>query len=121
MAVGVVVGYLTLTSNVGVEDSYFKGNACVGGVCGWNSGGTITNCYHTGAVSATGEYAYVGGVCGENYGTITNCYHTGAVSAIAENAWVGGVCGLNSAIDGTTTITNCYHTGTVSATSVLTY
>ena len=76
--------------NVGVVDSYFNGEDCVGGVCGmnWHDGTegimsvTITNCYNTGAVS--GDY-YVGGVCGDNsYDTyietppsvtIMNCYY----------------------------------------------
>ena len=45
----------------------------VGGVCGENNNrGTITNCYNTVDVTGTGN---VGGVCGYNYsGTITNCY-----------------------------------------------
>lgn len=43
-----------------------------GGVCGCNSG-TIKSCYNTASVS--GQYS-VGGVCGKNYnGTITNCYY----------------------------------------------
>ena len=44
----------------------------VGGVCGLSSG-TIKSCYNTASVS--GQYS-VGGVCGKNYnGTITNCYY----------------------------------------------
>jgi len=39
--------------NVGVVDSYFKGNEFVGGVCGRNEG-TITNCYNTGNLTAMG-------------------------------------------------------------------
>ena len=101
-------------SNLGVEDSYFKGRFHIGGVCGKNDG-TITNCYHTGAVSATGEYASVGGVCGYNYnGTITNCYNTGAVSGTGSDARIGGVCGENYYAGGTATVTNCYNTGAVS-------
>ena len=41
---------------------------------------TITNCYNTGTVTATGYNASVGGVCGKNnYGTITNCYYDNTV------------------------------------------
>ncbi|WP_317336790.1 GLUG motif-containing protein, partial [uncultured Ruminococcus sp.] len=97
-----VVGSGGKVSNVGVENSYFNGDYGVGGVCG-ASIGAITNCYNTGAVSATGEDAFVGGVCGVSAGAITNCYNTGAVSATATNVYVGGVCGLNYG-----TITNCY-------------
>ena len=51
--------------NVGVVDSYFNGDWYVGGVCGNNNYGTITNCYNTGTVRGTGN----------NDGTITNCYY----------------------------------------------
>ncbi len=86
-------------SNVGIVDSYFNGAKFVGGVCGYNEGGTITNCYNTGSVSGSGN---VGGVCGENFdSTITNCYNTGSVSGSGD---VGGVCGNNNS-----KITNCYY------------
>ena len=99
-------------SNVGVVDSYFKGTNNVSGVCGYNNGGTITNCYNTGNVSGS---SCVGGVCGYNDGgTIENCYNTGTVSG---SRLVGGVCGYNYApSDRTATITNCYNTGAVSGT-----
>ncbi len=119
--------------NVGVIDSYFRGKESVGGVCGENNNGAITNCYNAGEVSGddssvgglcgynnggkitkcynVGEisdgYQYVGGVCGYNNGTIENCYNTGEVNA---NQGVGGVCGNN----GEGTIENCYNTGEVS-------
>ncbi|MGN0585377.1 MAG: GLUG motif-containing protein [Ruminococcus sp.] len=65
-------------SNVGVVDSYFKGNQFIGGVCGCNQEGTITNCYNTGTVS--GE-SYVGGVCASNGGLIANCYYLKSTAA----------------------------------------
>ena len=111
-----VVGSGGSVSNVGVVDSYFKGKKHVGGVCGLNYGGTITNCYNRGTVSGSGR---VGGVCGyNNYGgTIENCYNTGTVSGSGD--WVGGVCGCNYApSDRTATITNCYNTGAVSGTGL---
>lgn len=55
--------------NVGVVDSYISATGdkvCVGGVCGYNVGGTIENCYNTGTITATaqatGIYSSVGGV-----------------------------------------------------------
>ena len=91
-------------SNVGVVDSYFKGNYYVGGVCGYSYFAAISNCYNTGAVSGS---QYVGGVCGYSYyGAISNCYNTGAVSG---SSYVGGVCGYNKY----GTITNCYFDSTV--------
>ena len=108
--------------NVGVVDSYFNGAYNIGGVCGKNYNGTITNSYNTGAVH--GDY-YVGGVCGMNHAeiddqaataTISNCYNTGAING---SWYVGGVCGQNKATsngevgDITATITNCFNTGPV--------
>ena len=98
--------------NVGVVDSYFKGNDFVGGVCGRNDG-TITNCYNAGNLTAIEESsATIGGICGYNGGTIANCYNTGTVAATGSVASVGGVCGCSIA-----PILNCYNIGTVTATS----
>ena len=97
--------------NVGVVDSYFKGNDFVGGVCGRNDG-TITNCYNAGNLTAIESSATIGGICGYNSGTVTNCYNTGTVTATGSVASVGGVCGCSIA-----PISNCYNIGTVTATS----
>lgn len=97
--------------NVGVVDSYFKGNNFVGGVCGRNDG-TITNCYNAGNLTAIESSATIGGICGYNSGTVTNCYNTGTVTATGPVASVGGVCGCSIA-----PISNCYNIGTVTAAS----
>ena len=123
-------------ANAGIWDSYFYGTSKVGGVCGNNYTGTITNCYNTGSVSGLGNLGgvngyndggtitnsynagsvsgterYVGGVSGYNDGgTITNCYNVGSVGG---SGYVGGVNGWNKGI-----ITNCYNTGSVSGTGV---
>ena len=122
--------------NTGVIDSYFRGYSFVGGICGENNSGTITDCYNTGTVSSS--YNYAGGVCAVNRNTITGCYNTGRVSGrsrvggvsgwngnsgtiigcyntgtvSSSNNYVGGVCGYNY-----TTITGCYNTGKVSGSS----
>ena len=90
-------------ANAGILDSYFYGTSKVGGVCGNNYTGTITNCYNTGSVSGLGT---LGGVSGYNSkGTITNCYNVGSVSG---SGYVGGVNGWNKG-----TITNCYYDSTI--------
>lgn len=125
-------------ANAGILDSYFYGTSKVGGVCGNNYTGTITNCYNTGSVSGigtaggvsgyndngsitncyntgnvSGSSGFVGGVSGYNDGgTITNCYNIG--SSVSGSGYVGGVSGDNSK----GTITNCYNTGSVSGTGV---
>lgn len=126
--------------NLGVVNSYIKGNNYVGAVCGSNNvGGKIENCYNAGYVdgnrhqvgglcgSNNGEIAcsynkgtvagvqLVGGVCGLNEnGTIANCYNAGSVRGTGYN--IGGVCGINRAMEQnvTSTITNCYNIGNVS-------
>ncbi|MGN0700804.1 MAG: chitobiase/beta-hexosaminidase C-terminal domain-containing protein, partial [Oscillospiraceae bacterium] len=108
-------GYSTgLIMNVGVIDSSVTGKGCISGVCGYNDGGTVTNCFNTGTVS--GEYN-VGGVCGYccSGAVVTYCYNTGAISGtVAESSSIGGVSG--SGYNGCT-ITNCYNTGAVSGKS----
>ena len=120
--VGLFGGICGTVMNVGVIDSYFKGQSYVGGVCGMiKNYGTITNCYNKGAVSGDRE---VGGVCGWMYSsstitksTITDCYNTGKVSG---KEYVGGVCGSIAVYDSeTATVTNCYNTGSVSGTSAV--
>ena len=103
--------------NVGVVDSYFKGNEYVGGVCGSNYG-TITNCYNAGNLTAIQSGANIGGICGDTDGTITNCYNTGTVTATGTTSYVGGVCARTGS-DGI--ISNCYNTGTVTATGTTSY
>ncbi|NMP36544.1 MAG: hypothetical protein GX051_00250, partial [Clostridiales bacterium] len=88
--------------NTGVINSYIRGVISVGGICGSNVSGDITNCYNTGTVSASNYY--VGGVCGSNGGSVTGCYNTGAVSGSDS---VGGVIGSNNG-----TVTNCYYLDT---------
>ena len=96
--------------NGSITNSYNTGNISgtsnVGGVCGYKSNGSITNSYNIGIISGTSN---VGGVCGDNEnGSITNSYNTGNISG---NMSIGGVCGYTNG-----SITNSYNTGTVSGT-----
>jgi len=102
-----VLGEGGTLQNLGVKASYIKGNNFVGGVCGYNDSGPVTNCYNTGSVEGNSQ---VGGVCGRNDGTVSNCYNTGSVTGTGDH--VGGVCGLNYDV----TVTNCYNTGSVEGT-----
>ncbi len=93
-----------------VENCYntvsVSGKNYVGGVVGYNNGGSVTNSYNTGAGTVTGTGDYVGGVVGYNRGIVENCYNTGTVSGLDS---VGGVAGLNHG-----SVKNCYNTGSVS-------
>ena len=100
---GVVTG-MVFVSDLGIEDSYFKGKSYVGGLVGYSSGTfSITNSYNAGTVS--GSDNSVGGLVGYSSGTltITNSYNAGAVSG---NGYVGGLVGFNN--EGTLTITNSF-------------
>lgn len=103
-------GYISdgAIQNVGVVDSYFYGRNYVGGVCGENFGGAITNCYSTSMVAGVN---YVGGVCGQNRGGVTACYNTGTVSGSNSSSSAGGICGNNYG-----GITNCYNAAAVKGT-----
>ena len=109
--------------NLGVTDSYVKGEKYVGCVIGFNSADsdiatvTVENCYSNGTVSGN---LYVGGVVGYNDAgsnastvTVVNCFNTGSISS--ENGYAGGVVGVNCANSSTATaiIANCYNTGAV--------
>ena len=108
------VGENGTVKDVTLKDSYVSGNECVGGICGYNKGGTLQGCHNTGTVSGTQS---VGGVCGENRnsGIIQKCDNAGTVSGTGES--IGGVCGVNAAnLNSTPTIQECYNTGKVSST-----
>jgi len=99
--------------NLGIKDSYIKGNIYIGGVAG-SSNGVIENCYYTGSISASGN---AGGVVGVNRGTIENSYNSGSVSSTGSN--VGGVVGLIGSYLSPYTIKNSYNTGSVSGISAI--
>jgi hypothetical protein len=113
-----------------------SGQSILGGLVGYNSSGTINNCYYIGRVSGNEVLTnyYVGGLVGTSAGgEITNCYattivdgdrHVGglvgsaggtaitesyASGSVSGNEFVGGLSGYSSG-----TITNCYSLASVS-------
>ncbi|MCL2509452.1 MAG: hypothetical protein FWF07_00005, partial [Methanomassiliicoccaceae archaeon] len=75
--------------NLGVVNANITGGFYVGGVVGYNNGGTVESCYVTGTVYGSGSD--VGGIAGYASGTEENCYNTSTVTG-RGNA-VGGVAG----------------------------
>ncbi len=62
---------LSVSGSVSVSDG-----EDVGGVVGYNSSGTVTNCTFSGSVSGSGNH--VGGIVGQNFGgTVTGCAFSG--------------------------------------------
>ncbi|MCK5272534.1 MAG: hypothetical protein KAJ52_08145 [Sedimentisphaerales bacterium] len=95
--------------NLGLENINITGDTdsdYLGGLCGYNYNGTITNCYATGSVTGGAGSRILGGLCGYNRDTITNCYAAGSVTG---GSTLGGLCGLN--LFGT--ISDCHATGSV--------
>ncbi len=122
------IGSSSTIKDLGLEDGSVSGTGTntssssyvyVGGLVGYQYGGSITNCYASGNVSGTGTntssssyvYVYVGGLVGyQNGGTITNCYATGEVIGTSSfSVHVGGLVGGHEG----GSITNCYASGSV--------
>lgn len=86
-----------------------SGTAYLGGICGYNQGGTIENCKAAAVLSVLSDTAaptdkyrvagvYAGGIAGMNNGEIKNCAGVVSISCnervLTRDA--GGVCGFNS-------------------------
>ena len=125
-----------VTRNLSVIDSYMRGDYCIGGICGYNDGGTIQNCYSAATVCGdsyiggicgrsrsnsiiencyNAGYIYgatrsIGGICGDNYSTIESCYNIGIIEG---NFMVGGIVGVSSGLGNTIWIKDCYNRGNV--------
>ena len=110
---GSIEGAGAKVKNLGIENVNITGGdhyGNIGGLCGYNGSGTISNCYTSGVVIGGYNSSHVGGLCGHNSsGTINNCYSTSAVAGGENSGILGGLCGGNEF----GTITNCYATGTV--------
>ena len=107
-------GYISCGTikNIGITNSYLKGDKRIGSVCGYNDGkeSQIINCYNNASTVSGSEKT--GGICGYNYiGTIKNSYNTGTVSSSSSIS--GGICGYNQ--DGK--VLNSYNAGVISGNS----
>ena len=101
------VGGLVGRSDSSVSGSYATGSVTggdenIGGLVGWNQGGTVSSSYATGAVTGT---IRVGGLVGRNDGSVSGSYATGSVRGTNR---VGGLVGVSSG-----DIVSSYATGSV--------
>lgn len=93
--------------NLGIENCSVSGFYYVGCLVGFNSGGTISNCYATGSVSGPTDSSNIGCLVGyNNGGSISDCYSTGSAGG---DSHVGCLVGSNQGGN----ISNCYATGSV--------
>ena len=111
---GGIIGYNSAGS---LTNCYNTGSICSGnysgGICGSNNNGTVSGCYNTGKISSS-PYPYyfsIGGICGNSTGLVTNCYNKGDVLA-SNYSSAGGICGEANNI-----ISDCYNAGNISAAS----
>ncbi|MFC1783222.1 GLUG motif-containing protein [Planctomycetota bacterium] len=87
-----------------------RGGGVLGGLCGQNRYGTITQCRAAGSVSGRDRGGAVGGLCGQNHkGMILRCSADSSVSIGEYTGGLGGLCGTNSG-----TISQCHASGSVS-------
>lgn len=106
--------------NLGIVDSYIKGNDYVGGLAGQKRSHSsfdkieIENCYFAGNVFGNSN---VGGIVGYNYeidsAMIENCQNFGSINGVSN---VGGIAGYNLGFS-TGRIECCYNNGPVTGTS----
>ena len=69
--------------SVGIVDSYLCGYKNVGGICGYQDGSRISNCYNAGTILVS--YNNVGGISGYMENSLTiNCYNIGNVGYFSK-------------------------------------
>ena len=91
--------------NLGLTGGSVSGATDVGGLVGFDYGGTVSSSYATGSVKSAGNW--IGGLVGYSFrGTVSDSYATGSVSGAN---YVGGLVGYNHG-----TVSNGYSTGRVS-------
>ena len=79
-------------------DVIIRGDQYVGGICGENDRGIMTNCYSTGTIAY-----YGGGLCGFNrVGIIDTCYST--VTSSSNSSYLSPICETNNGGD----VSNCF-------------
>ena len=95
----------TVIKSLRVTDANITGSERVGGIIGYNNGGTIIHCDFDGAVTGRND---VGGIAGssDKVATISNCSSAGTVSG---NSSIGGIVGRK----GGGTLTQCHFEGSV--------
>lgn len=92
--------------SLGIVNCNISGSNFTGGLVGFTSSATVSNCYVTGSVM---KGSHIGGLVGYNSrSTVSNCYAN--VRVLGETN-IGGLIGYN---ESNSTVSNCYATGRVS-------
>ncbi len=103
------LGSTAVVHDLGIEDANVTGSGDCIAILAAEGRGSISNCYSTGVVNATGwaqERAYaVSGLVASNFGDVMACHSTATVNG---GAYVGDLVGDNWGI-----VTRCYSSGSV--------
>jgi len=103
-------------NNLHLENVNISGgvnSSCLGSLCGYNTGGTISNCSASGFVTGGENSHYLGGLCGINgQGCISNSH---ATNSITGESYIGGLVGFHAGdyYSATNIIENCHAHGPV--------
>ena len=92
--------------NIGVINSYFKGNDFVGGIAGTvNESSFVQNCYSINTISGND---YIGGICGmfgSNNTSVKKCYSICDIHPSEKATHAGGIMGGGEYVN----ISDCYY------------
>ena len=97
--------------DLGVKDSYFRGNIWVAGICGDFASGTIENCWNGATVIGCHSSPCTGGIAGSCWknASVNGCYNIGNVSVeSSDKSQCGGICGIVAKnTSATYSVSNC--------------
>lgn len=110
-ALGGIVGYnagaVKYSYNIGTVNCTSETGSQIGGICGYNTRATISECFNNGYVTGAAGANFFGGIVGHNSGDgIYNCYNSGEIYG---GFYIGGLVGRNTS----GTIKYCYNRGVV--------
>ena len=107
-----VIGTGGGVKNVNVVDCTVIGGQYVGGIAGYNTGGTIDNCTVSGTIQPNNSSPknHFGGICGYSTKTIKNCTNFATIENTSNkpSANSGGIAGYNAG-----SIQDCFTVGTI--------
>lgn len=97
--------------DIGVQDSYFRGNIWVAGICGDFDGGTIKNCWNGATVIGCHSSPAAGGIAGSCWknASVSGCFNIGKISVeSSDKSQCGGICGIVAKnASATYSVSNC--------------
>ena len=114
-SVGGLVGVNQGTVSTSHASGAVSGEGMLGGLVGYNDGGTLNFDYATGNISvqSSPNYSTGGGLVGSNLGSVYNSYAIGNVTNASGWADIGGLEGIQPGSTAGTTTEGAYATGNV--------